>query len=84
MELNVPMSEVAIREDPFMILGYGINAYFEIINSLFWMMLFVTFAFLPILSVYSSNPINALASRPKAFFNMWTLGNYGASSVKCK
>jgi hypothetical protein len=64
-----------------LILGYGVNAYFEIISSLFWMMLIVTFAFLPVMSVYASNPINALASRPKAFLNVWSLGNYGASNV---
>ena len=84
MELKVPKSEQAVQENPFLILGYGINAYFEIISSLFWMMFVVTLAFIPILSVYSSNPVNALADRPKAFFNMWSLGNYGASAVKCK
>jgi hypothetical protein len=67
-----------------LILGYGINAYFEIISSLFWMMFLVTLAFFPIMSVYSSNPVNALASRPKAFLNMWSLGNLGASTVRCE
>ena len=67
-----------------MILGYGVNAYFEIIKSLCWMMFIMTLAFMPIMSIYSSNSINALASRPKAFLNVWTLGNFGASSVVCK
>lgn len=48
------------------------------------MMFIMTLAFMPIMSIYSSNSVNALASRPKAFLNVWTLGNFGASSVVCK
>ena len=51
---------------------------------MFWMMVFVSLAFLPVMSVYASNPINALMDRPKAFLNIWSLGNYGASTVKCE
>ena len=62
----------------------SINAYFEIIKSLCWMMLIMTLAFLPILSIYSNNSVDALGSRPKAILNQWSLGNFGASSVVCK
>ena len=47
-------------------------------------MFVITLAFLPVLCVYSNNTVNALAPRPKAFLNMWSLGNYGGSSVVCK
>jgi hypothetical protein len=84
MDLKVPKSDVNIQNNPFLILGYGVNAYFEIIDSLFRMMFVVTLAFLPVMSIYSSNTLNALADRPKAFLNIWSLGNYGGSSVICK
>ena len=32
MGLKVPKGAGAIEEDPFLILGYGVNAYFDILN----------------------------------------------------
>ena len=84
MELKVPTSDEAISQDPFLVLGYGINAYFEIISSLFWMMTLISFVFIPILAVYADNAINGLAEQPKAIINMWSLGNMGSSTVSCK
>ena len=48
------------------------------------MFVFITIFFIPVLGLYANNSVNALAGRPKAFFNMWSLGNYGSSSVRCK
>jgi len=84
MDLHVPESEKAIQENPFIILGYGVNAYFEIIQAFCYMMGFVTLFYIPVFSVYSSNPISALSTDPKSFINVWSLGNYGASRVMCK
>lgn len=84
LELHMPSSEEALNEDPFLILGYGINAYFEIISSLFWMMTVISIVFIPVLAVYADNTVNGLAQQPKAIINMWSLGNMGSSTVSCK
>ena len=32
LELSVPKSDMMIEEDPFLLLGYGMNSYFEIMR----------------------------------------------------
>jgi hypothetical protein len=83
MTLKIPSSETVLQEDPFLILGYGANAYFEIIESLFNMALFITIVMIPVMIVYSNNKINGLKFLPHYSLNKLSLGNYGASTVSC-
>lgn len=84
LDLKIPEGDDALNEAPFLILGYGINAYFEIISSLFWMMTLISIVFIPVLAVYADNTVNGLAGQPKAIINMWSLGNMGSSAVSCR
>ena len=83
MTLKIPSSETLLQEDPFLILGYGANAYFDIIESLFNMALFITVVMIPIMIIYSNNKINGLKDQPNYNLNKMSLGNYGASTVSC-
>ena len=64
-------------------MGYGANAYFDIIESLFNMALFITVVMIPIMIIYSNNKINGLKDQPNYNLNKMSLGNYGASTVSC-
>ena len=55
MGLEAPESDKQIAEDPFLILGYGINAFFDIISSLSVMFIWITIFFLPLFYIYSSH-----------------------------
>jgi hypothetical protein len=83
MSLEVPHDHEA-DEDPFLVLGYGVNSYFEILSSLFWMMSLISIVFFPVLIVYASNSVNGLATQAYYHINMWSLGNMGSSIVSCK
>lgn len=32
LDMKIPKSDIAIENDPFLLLGYGMNSYFEIIK----------------------------------------------------
>lgn len=53
-ELNfkVPKSENEIKEDPYLILGYGVNAYYDILLSLCTLFLCITIFCIPIYYTY--------------------------------
>jgi len=47
--------EEPVSNDPFLLLGYGVNAYFDIMFEIMKMMLMISVVCLPLLYVYSSN-----------------------------
>jgi len=48
------------HENPFLILGYGINAYFDLIQLLVYMFLMITIFCIPLLYIYSHNNVKFL------------------------
>ena len=83
MQIKMPKSESQIIEDPFLILGYGVNAYFDIMLSLVYLCLTVTLFVIPLYWVYSQNQQKALITQPKYTFTQYTLGNMGGDDVFC-
>ena len=81
--LKIPKSERQQVNDPYIVLGYGINAYFDIIYNLMICMIVCSIAFLPVIFVYADNPIMQLQTQGKYFINMFSLGNMGGSDVVC-
>jgi len=61
MEIKMPKSESEIVDEPFLLLGYGVNAFFDIQRSLAWMFLIITAIAVPVYGVYSGNPQSGLA-----------------------
>ena len=51
--IKVPKSEGEIDADPFLILGYGVNAYFDILESLSSMFFMITIFAIPIFMIYA-------------------------------
>jgi hypothetical protein len=52
MEIKIPKSETQLIKEPFLMLGYGINAYFDLLLSLMYMFIVITIACTPIYIVY--------------------------------
>jgi hypothetical protein len=86
MGMKVPKSEGQLIDDPFLVLGYGVNAYFDIMRELSLMFLTITAFFFPVYMWYKYNGQQALASsaaNPFTQLQSFTLGNMGGSQVIC-
>lgn len=57
MGLKVPKADKSLIEDPFIILGYGVNSYFDTIWSLALMCLAITVFMAPVFYVFRTNEI---------------------------
>ena len=69
-------------------LGYGVNAYFDIMYSLVFMFLTITIACIPMYYNYANNQSKAMFSMDipafKQFTQQFTLGNLGGADTTCK
>ena len=83
LDIKMPKSDIALIEEPFLILGYGVNAYFDIMVNLSIMFIVITLFLTPIFYAYSQNAEQALSDQPKYFFNQFSLGNMGGASSLC-
>ena len=75
-----------LEDDPFLMLGYGFNAYFDMLLSFVYMMLTITVFCIPIFMLYKGNSIHELrSSEPNPIKQLleFTLGNMGAASTFC-
>jgi len=71
------------NENPFMLAGFGINSYFDIMRSLGFMFLCMSLMMIPSFYNYTSNSQLALSTEPAYALNMLSLGNLGGSHVSC-
>jgi hypothetical protein len=69
MKIKLPKGEAEIIKDPFLLLGYGINAYFDIMMSLAMMCACITLMMAPVFKLYSSNDVHGLKSYDKYGIN---------------
>ena len=60
MDLKISKSDERIEQDPYLLLGYGMNSYFEIMLSLMCMMLIVAMFAIPLMVRFSQ--FSALAT----------------------
>jgi hypothetical protein len=67
LNLAVPKSDERIEEDPFLLLGYGMNSYFQVMVELMWMVGIITLVLAPIMFTFSS--FNALEVFPGYSWN---------------
>jgi len=82
LDLKIPKSDEMIQDDPFLVLGYGVNAYFDMLSSLSLMFLTITLFCIPVFYLYGSHyAFEDFKSFPIARF---TLGNMGSSSIFCQ
>lgn len=78
----MPENDKEVVEDPFMLLGYGINSFFDLMYSLFWFAIFVTIFMMPMMYQFSSE-YSGLSKEPRYLFNQFSLGNMGGTTVAC-
>ena len=77
----MPENDKECVEDPFILLGYGINSFFDLMYSLFWLAIFITIFMMPLMIEFSS--YDGLAKESKYVFNQFSLGNMGGTTVAC-
>lgn len=81
-ELELDAPEVNLTE-PYLLLGYGVNAYFQILASLAVIFFWVTIFAMPLYYTYGiyGRYFSDLGGYP---IIRWFAGNFGGSNVFCK
>lgn len=64
MDVQMTKSEAQVQKDPFLMLGYGVNAYFDIMYSLIFMFLTISIACIPMYYSFAYN------NKSDAIYNM--------------
>ena len=81
LEVTVPKSDQRIADNPFLLIGYGMNSYLQIMVELMIMVGLISLVTIPLMMTLSS--FGALEQFPGYDFNQYTLGNIGGSNVFC-
>jgi len=55
MDMKMPKTDMKLEEDPFLRLGFGMNAYYDTLKYLMVLMLLLFVFSLPSVFIYSSN-----------------------------
>lgn len=76
LKIKIPKAEQDIEDEPFVMLGYGVNAYFNILKYLGIMFFMISLFSIPIFVIYSGNSVNMLTG-----LNKLSLGNLGGSDI---
>ena len=58
MDIKYSKSEATVLNEPFLYLGYGINAYFDLMLSLIYMFIAITIFSIPMYFAFSKNDID--------------------------
>jgi hypothetical protein len=77
LDIKIPKAEQDIEDEPFVMLGYGVNAYFNILKYLGVMFFMITLFSIPIYSIYFHNTSNTLSG----LLNKCSLGNLGGADI---
>lgn len=80
--MHVPESEKAMLNNPYLMAGYGVNAYFNILDSFRLMFMMITLFCLPLYFIYGTSI--GLKGWKSFVIGRWTLGNLGGASMMCK
>jgi hypothetical protein len=87
MQIRMPKSETLLIKEPFLRLGYGVNSYFDIMLSIFYMFSFISVVCIPVFYIYGiSNEAMGMEELQSGFalvLGKFSLGNMGSSSVQC-
>ena len=81
LNIKIPKAEQDSQAEPFLLLGYGINAYFGIMFSLLTMFFIISIFLIPVFGYYTKNGVNFLEDKGK--IAMSTLGNLGGARTIC-
>lgn len=79
LELKAPIEDL---DDPYVVLGYGVNAYYQILASLARMFFWIFIFSLPIIYFYVNGRF--FEGQPSYPISQTMAGNFGGSSMMCK
>ena len=79
MALHVSKSDQAIEDDPYLLLGFGMTSYFDVMLSLMSMMIFISKFAIGFMVLYSG--YDALSNQ--AGFHVYSMGNMGGAETIC-
>lgn len=79
LDLKVPKSDLRIEEDPFLLLGYGMNSYFQVMVELIWMCLVICLVAFPLMGIFAKYDALSAAGG----LSVYSLGNMGGSNAFC-
>lgn len=80
-ELGIQIPHDESADDPYLVLGYGVNAYFEVLASLTKMFLIISLFSLPMFVIYASGDQYGEKTNPIA---RTFIGNFGATTMFAK
>jgi len=83
--LKLPKTEKKVNKNPFLLLGYGVNSYFDVIEQMSKMFVFISIFFIPVMAIYHDNHQQQLANQPGMPYmvSSLSLGNLGGARVNC-
>jgi hypothetical protein len=76
LELKVPKSDLQLEENPFLLLGYGMNSYLKIMVQLTVMCFMICFITVPLMMTYSNG-----AGLPG--YGLYSMGSLGGAETMC-
>lgn len=81
----IPLNEEQADDNPFLLAGYGVNSFFNIMLKLVYMFIVISCVFTPIMLIYNHNEQQGVSEleKPswKSSFHSITLGNLGGAST---
>ena len=85
MGLKLPSTEKRIAKQPFLLLGFGINSYFDIMEQMCKMFCTISVFFVPIMLIYMFNKQEALYKQGGMAYmgSAISIGNLGGAKVYC-
>lgn len=84
LDLEIPKSDRDIEKEPFLLFGYGVNAYFDLTLSLLQMFLVISVLCLPVLAIYSKGKDLSLPDHKSMGLSHMVLGNLGGATTICE
>ena len=65
----MPKSDKEVQEDPYLLLGFGVNSYFDVMLDLMKMFSVITIFLIPLFVIYSSNMQTPFKGHNNYMFN---------------
>ena len=83
LRLGVPnlKSDLVVEKDPYLLLGFGINSYFQIMVQLMYFMLMVSCLAVPLMLYFAS--FEGTRGQVGYYFSQFSMGNLGGASTYC-
>jgi len=79
--IKISSSDAAIEKHPFLLFGYGMNAYFDLMLDLLYMMMFLSLLSIPLMFKFAS--FSGLQGSASYSLSQYSLGNLGGSNTQC-